>query len=270
MKTKKIFSTILSIFGWIILAFLFTLIIWNAADKFSGYSSAPFGTRISQIGSSSMEVIHPDRTDLPEDTQRIKKGDIIITKNVSRYEDLKLYDVITFYDGHYLICHRIVDLYESDGKQFIVTQGDANNVQDIPFDFSLVRGRVTGLMPTGLGNFVLFMSSGYGIMAILLSAGFICLGFFIYANVSKKDKQEPVQETPQKIENKPVLSEKNNVSTEPRSAQNEKTPQQKKVIKIYKFKCAKCGSYVDFKDGEDTAVCPNCGTTVKKAKKNEK
>lgn len=266
----KTFKKILSILGWIVLGFLLVLLVWNSVDRLTDYQAAPFGRRVSAIGSSSMETVYPGREDLPESTTRIAKGDVIVTENVKSIDDLKVYDVITYFDGKVLICHRIMEFYESNGIKYIVTQGDANNVIDSPIQFSLVRGRVINILPRGLGNFIVFMSSGYGIMAILLSAGFICLGFFIYANVTKKDKQEPVQETPQKIENKPVLTEKNNVFTEPRPAQNEKAPQQKKVIKVYKFKCAKCGSYVDFKDGEDTAVCPNCGTTVKKAKKNEK
>ena len=69
------------------------------------------------------------------------------TKNVKSYEDLQLYDVITYYNGETLICHRIVDLYESDNVKYIVTQGDANNTIDTPISFALVKGKVTSIMP---------------------------------------------------------------------------------------------------------------------------
>ncbi len=185
----KVFKKILSIFGWIVFGFVLLVGIWNCADKFSGYKCPPFGTRMSSIGSSSMEIIYPGRL-LPEDTYRIKKGDIIVTSSVSKYEDLNEYDVITYYDGTYLICHRIIELYSADGKNYIVAQGDANNTPDKPIEFSLVRGKVTKIMTGGLADFLVFMQSGWGLMAVFFSAGFICLGIFIYSNVSKKDKNQ--------------------------------------------------------------------------------
>lgn len=185
----RILKKFFSILGWFLVAILLTAGIWNCVDKFSGYKYPPFGYRFSSIGSSSMEVIYPGR-ELPEDTQRIKKGDIIVTMKVWRYEDLYKNEVITYFDGTYLICHRIVDLYTSDGKNYIVTQGDANINPDTPFEFSLVTGKVVNVYSGGIAEFIVFMLSGWGLMAIFFSAGFICLGVFIYANCNKENKKE--------------------------------------------------------------------------------
>lgn len=254
---KKVLKIIFSTIGWAILAFLCTLIVWNLVDKLTAYRCPPFGNRITSIGSSSMEIIYPGRDDLPDYTTRIKKGDVIRTNQVKSYDDLNKYDVITYYNGQVLVCHRIVDLYESDGVKYIVTQGDANNIPDQPFAFELVRGRVVEVLPTALGDFIIFMTSGYGVMAVCFSGAFICLGLFVYHNVTKKERATenatPNGETPNNLDNKPL----ENV---------DKYIENKEVVKPKSKKKSKSTSKTTKKSNTNKKK----SSSNKKTKKNEK
>ena len=76
---NKIVKRVLTILGWTVLGTLIAINIWNVADRLSNYKCPPFGVRYSVIGSGSMEVIYPGREDLPSDTYRIAKGEVIKT-----------------------------------------------------------------------------------------------------------------------------------------------------------------------------------------------
>ena len=164
-----------SIAGLLVLYFVISTIDIN-----TGYNFSPFGLRNSVIVSESMAYRNPDNTYLTEDMHQIQKNDLIITSNYRSYEDIKLYDVLTYKSGDILICHRVVDLQEENGKQYIITRGDSNNANDTRFEYSLVKGKVVAVIPK-VGAAALFLQSPYVTLAIFGSLFFFFLAWFIFS-----------------------------------------------------------------------------------------
>lgn len=179
---KKFFSII----GWILIGLVLFINVYNLIDQGSGYNAPILGYRASVIVSNSMSFIDDSNKDYLEghdEYYRIYKNDMIFTKSIS-YDEVEKYDVVTYYMNGNLICHRVIDKYESDNKRYIVTRGDANNVDDSPFEESLLKGKVIGVA-SGIGIIFSFFQSLYGLLAIFICLFFIFLGMYI---ISKDDK----------------------------------------------------------------------------------
>lgn len=199
----KIVKKIGSIVVWVLIVLVLFLNIYSLIDRYTGYGASLFGFRTSVIVSNSMSYVHEsnkDYLDGRDDLKRIYKNDMIFTID-TKYEDLDIYDVVTYYDLGNLICHRIVDKYESDGKKYIVTRGDANNVDDQPFDETRLRGKVIG-SASGIGIVFLFFQSLYGLLAIFICMFFIFLGMYVYGRGKdkKKVREDPKEEIVEKKE----------------------------------------------------------------------
>lgn len=164
-----------SIAGLLILYFVISTIDIN-----TGYSFSPFGLRTSVIVSESMAYRNPENTYLTKDMHQIQKNDLIITSNYKSYEDIKLYDVLTYKSGDVLICHRVIELKVENDKQYIITRGDSNNASDTQFEYSLVRGKVVSVIPK-IGSAALFLQSPYVTLAIFGSLFFFFLAWFIFS-----------------------------------------------------------------------------------------
>ena len=168
-----------------------------------------------------MEIANPENDYLDETMKRIKKNDVITTQNIS-YENIKLYDVITYVSSNGLICHRVIAKYENENGKYLVTRGDANNVDDAPINYSLVRGKVVLVTP-GVGGFVSFIQSPYFIIGFFGSAFFIFLGFYIFKNGKNKKEEKVVstrtiEENDKQIESQEVPPEQENLGEEPQDA----------------------------------------------------
>lgn len=175
IRTIKLFGNIL-FFGIVGLLILYFGI--NTIDINTGYNFPFLGLRSSVIVSESMAYRNPDNTYLTDDMHQIQKNDVIITFNYSSYESIKLYDVLTYSSGDILVCHRVVDKYEENGLQYIVTRGDSNSADDTPFQYSLVKGKVIGVVPK-IGTVVKFLQSPYVTIALFGSLFFLFLSWFI-------------------------------------------------------------------------------------------
>ena len=141
-KILEIFSSILAII--VILASLFTLVfrvIFKVeVVKLFGYSG------LIVLTGSMENAYHP--------------GDLIFIKEQNTYE---VNDVITFHQKGMIVTHRIV---EKNGEKYI-TKGDANNTSDSEIELADIEGRVIGSI-SKVGNFILFMQTPAGIVAILV------------------------------------------------------------------------------------------------------
>jgi signal peptidase I len=76
-------------------------------------------------------------------------GDAVVTRKVSLGE-LQVGDIITYRNPAHqevLVSHRLISVNHQTGK--LITEGDALNLQDIPFPYYLVVGRVTAIVPSG-------------------------------------------------------------------------------------------------------------------------
>ena len=270
-KKKKGLRTTGEILFWIVIVLFASFFVWNGIDQMSGYKAPIFGLRTSVIVSPSMEIANPDNTYLDNTMKRIKKYDVITTMAYKSYDEIKLYDVITYTSQNGLICHRVIDKYEADGQKYIVTRGDSNNVNDTPINYSLVRGKVILVTP-GVGRVLLFVQSPYFLIGFFGSAFFILLGYYIFKNGKgkKKDKTPALETNGGAIENKPIenVSKEEKVYTPTVSfeeASNEIWPQLNDPKPLPKEE-----NKTPIKEEKAKAVTPKKETTkVKPAKKSE-
>ena len=188
-KRKKVLKYVLNGLLWaIILGFLFYSGL-RMIDVKVGYTLLP--THSAVIVSHSMEKVDESNYDyLDKDTPHIYVNDVVHTVNYGSFDDVTLLDVIIYLDSNgNLICHRVIDKYINNGVQYVVTRGDANNIDDAPVRYDLVRGRVYSV--TGGGQFVRFLQSEYFVLALCGAGFFILLGYLIYSiNNDKKSKNK--------------------------------------------------------------------------------
>ena len=113
--------------AWLAPAFLGVLMIW--------FNQGLFGVTPTIVSGVSMNPI-------------LQAGDLVLTVDVAP-EEIAVGDIIRFRSGEVDILHRVVDIRDAGGLEFI-TRGDANNVSDPPLPASAVEGRVVRILP-GLG-----------------------------------------------------------------------------------------------------------------------
>ncbi len=89
-------------------------------------------------------------------------------------------DIITFWQDHLFVTHRIVDESETG----LVTKGDANPIADEPIERSQVVGKVVGIVP-GMGSVIRMLQSPYG-TALLLLVGVV----LAYLGIRNRTEQE--------------------------------------------------------------------------------
>lgn len=220
-KAGKIIGNILF---FSILGFLVTYYVWNFIDIQSGYKYPVFGMRSSVITSESMAGINDANTYITSDMQQIQKYDVITTTPYASYDEIQIYDVATYFDGQELVCHRVVNKYESEGVQYVIFRGDSNNVDDVPVSYDLVRGKVIGVTPQA-GHVVGFLQSPYLFIAIFGSVFFICLAILIIGH--KKDKKQVSEQASNEPDNEVVSAAQEEKTVEP--LQEEEPVKEEKV-----------------------------------------
>ena len=226
-KKNKAGKIILNAAFFSVMAFLVMIFVWNFVDIQSGYKYPIFGTRTSVITTQSMATVNAANTYITPEMKQIQKNDVITTVAYKSYDDIKIYDIATYYGGsRTLVCHRVVDKYVAqDGKQYVVFRGDANNVNDAPVLYSLVRGKVTNVTPK-MGSFISFIQSPYLFIALFGSIFFVALAIFIIdskkGNKQKEEKpQEVVADQPQEEQVEEVKPEEK-PQEEPQEQKEEK------------------------------------------------
>ena len=223
-KKIKPIHIIVDVIFFGVIGFMVLCFVWNFVDIRSGYQYPLFGQRTTVIVSQSMASVNDANDYITADMKQIQKFDVITTKQYKSYEDIKIYDVATYYSASKdLVCHRVVDKYEDNGKQYVVFRGDANNVDDAPVSFELVRGKVVKVTPK-VGHVVAFMQSPYLFIAIFGTLFFVFLGTFIVTY--KKDKKQTNEgaEVPQEETIEPPMDERTpeDALNEEKQTENEK------------------------------------------------
>ena len=112
-------------YAWVVVALISVSLLW--------INSGLFGIRPFLVSGVSMEPV-------------LKAGDIVIVQNV-KSEEISDGDIILFRRGPNRILHRVIETYESKGASYFVTQGDANNVEDLPVNFEDVEGKARFAIP---------------------------------------------------------------------------------------------------------------------------
>lgn len=212
MKNKRR-NIILNVVFFTAIGILAFLGVSSFIDQATGYNFPLFGMRNSVIVSPSMSYANEanDYLNTAEySIGRIQTYDVVTTRLYKSYDEVKLYDVVTYFDGKALVCHRVIDKYIDDETHHkcLITRGDANNMSDFqPVTWSQVRGKVISVSK-GTGKVVLFFQSPYFLIAICGSLFFVFLGLFIF---ERKKKQPELAEQ----ENKEAISENEPIQEQP-------------------------------------------------------
>ena len=110
----------------------------------------------------------------------IESGDLI-TCHTLEAEDVKVGDVITFYDpmgnGTSVVTHRVLEISEKDGRPQFVTKGDNNNVEDqVPVDAEDLIGIYQKRIPKA-GNVAMFMQTTPGLIVCVVCPIILLVGY---------------------------------------------------------------------------------------------
>lgn len=180
---KVFFSSLITILLVGVIAFEVVVIV----DQASQYNVDFVTYRISVVTSDSMSTIDPSNEDRLENyKERINKGDLIVSETNINYDDIKINDVIIYFNGKTLVCHRVINKFIEDNNEFLITQGDANNVSDGIISFKQVKGRVIDVIPY-IGYVNLYLTSPYGVLAICLVILIIIIALLINEFLKAKE-----------------------------------------------------------------------------------
>ena len=175
----------------------------------------PFGYGVANVLSGSMEPT-------------FFKGTLLLVKET---DDIQVGDIVVYQSGQELIVHRVIAL--ADDGQIIVTQGDANNAADPPFDRSQVRGVVTRWIPF-LGNVVSILKTPTGILLILIVAFLLIEASFRKQRENDDEELEAIKEEIRRLkvekESKQLENEKEsscNAGLKEKTDQSEEADSQK-------------------------------------------
>ena len=131
----------------------------------------------------------------------IKSGDLIIC-NTAEAEDVKVNDVISFFDpagnGTSIVTHRVIEIVEEDGEILFRTRGDNNNTEDkelVPAE-NLVG--VYKMRIAGAGHIAMFMQSTAGLIVCVVLPLFFWLAMTLYvvAYMKRAKKKIPMHSLP--------------------------------------------------------------------------
>lgn len=94
-------------------------------------------------------------------------GDMIIIQKTDP-ATLKVNDVICYLEEESAVTHRIMEIQQVDGQPVFITQGDANNAEDIaPVNPDQVQGKYAGVRLAGVGDFAMFLQSLPGMLIFI-------------------------------------------------------------------------------------------------------
>ena len=219
-KKKNKWSLLGLIGSWVILVALFSLFVTGIVYKASGQVFSA-GNKVSLvIKSGSMSDFYNDEVANKNNNDRSLQfdvGDICSFEKISSDSELIIGDVYGYKRNDMIITHRLVAVY-GDNYQF---RGDNNST----FDGNVTRDKIlyhyTGEKVKGIGSFVLFAQSYFGIISLAGVVGIMVLSEIagskvdtinkirakelgINIEVKKKAKvvkaKKPKKETPKKKE----------------------------------------------------------------------
>ena len=128
----------------------------------------------------------------------ISAGDVVVVKEVEDTENLKKGDIIAFKENDIVINHRIDDVLQEDGETKYITKGDNNNTRDSGY---VNKDQIEGIYQfkiARLGNLAMFIQTPIG-MIVCLSIPILIL-VILQVKDSKDDKNKQM-EMQKQIEN---------------------------------------------------------------------
>ena len=153
-------------------AFVFSVYVGCAKDTY--FEDVP---TFKVVNSSSMAKKNEKNNYLFENelNDQFTTFDLILTYDIPKEQDLKLYDIVIYEIDDIFVIHRIVGIEEPNAKhpneRWFLLQGDAISQADrFPVKYSQMVGIYRGERIPFIGSFISFMQSPVGYMCIILVA----------------------------------------------------------------------------------------------------
>lgn len=153
---------------------------WNAASILGDSMPMPFKIGYGVILSGSMEP-------------NLSVNDLVIVKKSNNYQ---VNDIVVYQSGYDLITHRIVKI---DGD-WIITKGDANNIEDDKITKTSIKGKVILVIPY-VGIITNILKQPIGIV-IMVALSVILLELSYKNNTNKKEELEIIKDEIDSLKNK--------------------------------------------------------------------
>lgn len=193
-RKKKKSNIVFDVICYVLAAILMFIVIYGLVCKFKGNDVYLFGYRTDIVTSESMSFVNDDikvQEFLDGHNDRLYKGDLIFSKKVDETTELKLYDVVlfqNFQNNGKITVHRIVNIFERDGKLRYTIRADTANFEsdDGAYERKYIVAKLEGRLP-GAGYVYSFITSIYGYIMI---AGLIIIVFVTDALLSKATYEE--------------------------------------------------------------------------------
>ena len=189
-KTQKIVGKIVNVLIVIVIIAIIFCVYCAFSIKVLGNKYVNiFGYSIFEVATGSMHG-------------SIEINDAVLVKIDDEY---KVNDIVTYQNGEDYITHRVIEIEED----YVITKGDANNVNDNPIDKKLILGRVVKVLPKlGVWKKVLLTPK---VIILILVTLFIFSILFSYDGksikiISSKKAQKEVDDKINDEVNKKVAS----------------------------------------------------------------
>ncbi len=188
-----------TVVGIVLCVILVPILIVNCTLLIKGWTNKD---EVPTVGSfAPMIVLSPSMEGDAKDC--FHEGDLIFIKT-AQPEDISVGQVITFYDpdgtGTSVLSHRVVEIFEKDGKTYYRTKGDNNNANDpTPAPAENLIGTYTGVRIPFAGYVAIQMQKPWGLALCILVPIAIFVGYDAirrakYNKAHARDKEELLAE----------------------------------------------------------------------------
>ena len=171
-ETNNTKQKLLTVIGTVLCVILLPILIINLTLIAKSYINED---EIPSLGGVFPMIVLTDSM-YPE----IAAGDLIICNTVEA-EDVKVNDVISFYDpmgnGTSVVTHRVLEIVSEDGQLSFRTKGDNNNAED---QMLVPQEKLVGIYSRripGLGNVAMFMQTTPGLILCVVCPVLLLVGF---------------------------------------------------------------------------------------------
>ena len=177
-RRKKVRGILANVVFYVVLAITVPMLAVAIVNRANGGALTFGDTSVLLVGSGSMSfkndanLFYLDDPELQKQyvlDNQFNTNDLVFLKNVNVQDDIKLYDVVSFFDSSkgITIIHRVINIDKSKASWVFTTRGDANNASDGTILFEDIRGKYTNNRIPGLGLGILFFQSPSGIATML-------------------------------------------------------------------------------------------------------
>ena len=187
LKKKNKWSLLGVIGSWIALVALLSLFVTGIVYKASGQVFSASNNVALVIKTGSMSDFYNDEVAEANNNDRklqFDVGDICFFNKISKDSELTIGDVYGYKYKNVIITHRLVSI-SGDYYQF---RGDNNSIYDTYITRESIIYHYTGNKAKGIGSFVLYAQSYFGILSLVGVIGIMVLSEVVNSKIETMNK----------------------------------------------------------------------------------